>query len=244
MSGATTASAGRIAGVAVALDTPDESRFDLWCGTFGPRVEVLKVGLEAYVRWGERAVSRARSTGARVFLDLKLHDIPATMAGAAAAAADQGVDLLTVHAAAGRRALDAAVTAVDGRVGLLAVTVLTSLGPKDLEELDLPGTPGRRASAWAAVARAAGCAGVVCSPLEVRALRAELPRPFLLVTPGIRFGGATADDQRRVAGPRTALRDGADLLVVGRALTGAPDPGAALAALESELRRSGDPDQK
>lgn len=197
---------GRLAGVAVALDTSDPSTFDAWCDTFGPRVEFLKVGLESYVRWGARAVTKARASGARVFLDLKLHDIPATLAGAVAAAADHGVDLLTVHAAAGRRALEAGVGAAAGRVGLLAVTVLTSLAQEDLDALDLPGPAAVRVSRWAELARSAGCAGVVCSPQEVGRLRREHPRPFLLVTPGIRFGGAAPDDQRRVASPARRRR--------------------------------------
>ncbi len=220
----------RLERLAVALDTADWERFDAWCALFGPRVGYLKVGLEAYVRFGPRAVERARESGARVFLDLKLHDIPNTVAGAVGAARELGVSLLTLHAGGGRAMLAAAVEAARGELGLLAVTVLTHLDPEALAELALPGAIGDRALAWARLAQAAGCRGIVCSAQELGALRPALPPPFLLVTPGIRPPAAAAGDQRRVATPETALAAGSDLLVVGRPLTAAPDPDAALAA--------------
>ncbi|HNU82235.1 MAG TPA: orotidine-5'-phosphate decarboxylase [Thermoanaerobaculia bacterium] len=220
----------RLERLAVALDTADWERFDAWCALFGPRVGYLKVGLEAYVRFGPRAVERARESGARVFLDLKLHDIPNTVAGAVGAARELGVSLLTLHAGGGRAMLAAAVEAARGELGLLAVTVLTHLDPEALAELALPGAIGDRALAWARLAQAAGCRGIVCSAQELGVLRPALPPPFLLVTPGIRPPAAAAGDQRRVATPETALAAGSDLLVVGRPLTAAPDPDAALAA--------------
>jgi len=220
----------RLERLAVALDTADWERFDAWCALFGPRVGYLKVGLEAYVRFGPRAVERARESGARVFLDLKLHDIPNTVAGAVGAARELGVSLLTLHAGGGRAMLAAAVEAARGELGLLAVTVLTHLDPEALAELALPGAIGDRALAWARLAQAAGCRGIVCSAQELGVLRPALPPPFLLVTPGIRPPAAAAGDQRRVATPETALAGGSDLLVVGRPLTAAPDPDAALAA--------------
>ncbi len=226
---------GPLGSVAVALDTSDWERFDSWCRYFGPRVGLLKVGLEAFVRWGPRAVEAARQRARGVFLDLKLHDIPNTVAGAVAAARALPVDLLTVHAGGGLPMLTAAVDAAQGATGLLAVTLLTHLGEPELAALDLPGSPTERTLRWAALARAAGCAGVVCSPREALALRRELPRPFLLVTPGVRPAGSAVGDQVRVATPATAIAAGADYLVIGRPLTGAPDPGAALAALEAEL---------
>jgi len=221
--------------VAVALDTAERATFDGWCALFGPRVGALKVGLEAFVRWGPAAVETARRHARRVFLDLKLHDIPNTVAGATRAAAALGVDYLTVHAGGGPAMLEAAAGAAGGKVALLAVTVLTHLDGAELGRLGVPGPPGERAAAWARLARAAGCAGAVCSPQELAALRGELPPPFLLVTPGIRPAGSDAGDQRRVATPAQALAAGADLLVVGRPLTAAPDPLAALAELEREL---------
>ncbi|HRS36888.1 MAG TPA: orotidine-5'-phosphate decarboxylase [Thermoanaerobaculia bacterium] len=220
----------RLERLAVALDTADWERFDAWCALFGPRVGYLKVGLEAYVRFGPRAVERARESGARVFLDLKLHDIPNTVAGAVGAARELGVSLLTLHAGGGRAMLAAAVEAARGELGLLAVTVLTHLDPEALAELALPGAIGDRALAWARLAQAAGCRGIVCSAQELGVLRPALPPPFLLVTPGIRPPAAAAGDQRRVATPETALAGGSDLLVVGRPLTAAPDPEAALSA--------------
>ena len=222
--------------VAVALDTPDRESFDQWCALFGPQVGVLKVGLEAYVRWGPDAVGEARRWARRVFLDLKLHDIPNTVGGAVSAARDLGVDYLTVHAAGGPRMLAAAQEAAGDGLELLVVTLLTHLDSESLEALDLEGSSADRVSRWTALARAAGCAGVVCSPLELARLREENPAPFLLVTPGIRGLGSTGDDdQRRTASPEQALGAGADLLVIGRPLTRAADPEAALRTLAKTL---------
>lgn len=224
--------------VAVALDTADREEFRRWASFFGPRVGVLKVGLEAFVRWGPAAVAEAREAASEVFLDLKLHDIPNTVAGAVAGAEAAGADYLTIHAGGGTAMLAAAAATAE-RVRLLAVTLLTHLDAAALGELDLAGDSRERARSWATIARRAGCAGAVCSPLEAAELRRAAPRPFLLVTPGIRFGavavGAADDDQRRVAGPAAALAAGADLLVVGRPLTRAADPGRALARLEEAL---------
>jgi orotidine-5'-phosphate decarboxylase len=227
--------AARLEPVAVALDTADHATFRRWTELFAPRVGVLKVGLEAFVRFGPAAVEEARRAGGRVFLDLKLHDIPNTVAGAVRAALELGADYLTVHAGGGPAMLEAAVKAADGRVAILAVTLLTHLDAGELARLELPGGAAQRALAWARLARAAGCAGVVCSPQELGLLRAELPRPFKLVTPGIRPAGADAGDQKRIATPAAALAAGADLLVIGRPLTQATDPGRALAELAAEI---------
>jgi len=225
----------RLDEVAVALDTSDWSTFCNWAKFFGPRVGVLKVGLEAYVRWGPRAAEIAGGAGARLFLDLKLHDIPNTVAGAVGSARDLGADLLTVHAAGGPAMLAAAREASRDQIRLLAVTLLTHLDAPTLAVLDLPGPATERALRWALLAAQAGCAGVVCSAHEVAALREQLARPFLLVTPGIRLPGADVGDQRRVATPAAARAAGADLLVIGRPLTQAADPEAALAALAEAL---------
>ncbi|MEM7050194.1 MAG: orotidine-5'-phosphate decarboxylase [Acidobacteriota bacterium] len=230
-----TRASGNLEPIAVALDTPDWSRFEEWCRLFGPRVGVLKVGLEAFVRWGRPAVETALTHGRRVFLDLKLHDIPNTVAGAVAAASDLGVHYLTIHAGGGFEMMRQAKQAAGPELRLLAVTVLTHLDEPSLEALDLPGTSSERARRWAVLAQQAGAAGVVSSALEVETLRRHLPAPFELVTPGIRWQGTDAGDQRRVAGPRQALDRGADLLVIGRPLTAAPDPGQALAELEALL---------
>lgn len=231
--GAENASLDRLA---VALDTSDWARFRAWCAFFGPKVGVLKVGLEAYVRWGPRAVQEARRQAQRVLLDLKLHDIPNTVRGAVVAALELGVDYLTVHAAGGASMLEAACEAASEEIKILAVTLLTHLGREDLVALDLPGGGRQRVVRWAGLARRAGCAGVVCSPWEAATLRRQNPRPFLLVTPGIRSGrDAAADDQRRTAVAGRALAAGADLLVVGRPLTRAADPEEALRALAREM---------
>ena len=224
-----------LARVAVALDTSDWAEFESWCDRFGPRVGVLKVGLEAYVRWGSPAVTRARRVARRLFLDLKLHDIPNTVAGAVGAASDLGADLLTLHAAGGPAMIEAARRAAGDRTALLAVTLLTHLDAAALAALDLPGTSAARAVSWALLARAAGAAGAITSPAELVALRGALPSPFLLVAPGIRPAGGAPDDQRRVATAAEAIGRGADLIVVGRPLTRAADPDAALAALEREI---------
>lgn len=229
--------AHRLAPVAVALDTSDRTTFETWCRVFGPRVGVLKVGLQAFVRWGPAAVESAGATGAEVFLDLKLHDIPNTVTGAVQSARDLGARYLTVHAGGGPAMLRAAVEAAEDRMVVLAVTLLTHLDAEELEALELPGTPEERVAAWAELAAVEGCGGVVCSPREARLLRTVYPRPFLLVTPGVRPAGAAAADQRRIATPHEALEAGADLLVIGRPLTGAADPEQALTALAVELAR-------
>jgi len=221
--------------VAVALDTPDREVFRRWCHLFAPRVGVLKIGLEAFVRWGPPAVQEAVGHGADLFLDLKLHDIPRTVAGAVGSARSLGVRYLTVHAGGGPAMLEAAAQAAGDELRLLAVTLLTHLDDGELAALDLPGGGEDRVRRWAGLAARAGCAGVVCSPLEAAALRREHPRPFLLVTPGVRPAGSERDDQRRVATPAEALGAGSDLLVIGRPLTGAAAPSAALDALSAEL---------
>ena len=223
--------------LAIALDTSDWATFERWCEQFGPRVGVLKVGLEAFVKWGHEAVAVARRHARRVFLDLKLHDIPNTVRGAVTAARASGVDLLTVHTSGGTAMLEAAQEAAGDRLAILAVTVLTHLDEMDLVALDLPGSSLGRAEKWAKLAQATGCSGAVCSPLEVAALRMLCPSPFLLVTPGIRLAvaGGKEDDQQRVATPKEALRAGADLLVVGRPITRAPDPAAALQRIAREI---------
>ena len=227
-----------LARVAVALDTSDRATFERWCAFFGPRVGVLKIGLEAFVRFGPPAVAEARQHARGLFLDLKLHDIPNTVAGAVAAARDLGVDYLTLHAGGGPAMIGAAARAAGDGVKLLAVTLLTHLDPPALAALDLPGAAAGRVLAWARLAAESGAAGVVASPLELATLRSELPAPFLIVTPGIRPAGAALDDQRRTASARMALAAGADLLVIGRPLTQAADPEAALAALAEELAAS------
>jgi orotidine-5'-phosphate decarboxylase len=172
-----------------------------------------------------------------VFLDLKLHDIPATVAGAAKAVSRLRPALLTVHAAAGPAAIRAAAEAAPA-TRVVAVTVLTSLGESDLGQIGLAGSVSDAARRLAALAVAAGARGLVCSPQEVAALRAEVGDDIMLITPGVRPAGMAVHDQARVATPEEALRAGADLLVIGRPITGAADPGAAAAGIAASMRRA------
>ncbi len=224
--------------VAVALDTSDRAEFQRWCRLFGGRVGVLKVGLEAFCRWGPWALEEARAHAERVLADLKLHDIPHTVGRSVAAVRESGVELLTVHAGGGSAVLRAAADAAGGEMTLLAVTVLTHLDDGALDRLDLPGSVAERALSWARAAREAGCGGAVCSPREVAVLRRGLGEDVLLVTPGVRLQGSAVatDDQRRTATPAEAIAAGADLLVIGRPLTRAPDPERALEELEEALQ--------
>jgi len=220
--------------IAIALDTSDWTEFCHWCRVLGPRVGLLKVGLEAFVKWGPSAVEEARRR-ARVFLDLKLHDIPNTVAGAVAAVSELGVDYVTAHASGGSEMLRAAVEERRGRVGILAVTLLTHMDEASLAGLQVEGPPERLVAIWAELAATAGCAGAVCSPREVGRLRRLLPEEFVLVTPGIRPTGASSDDQARTATPKEALAAGAEILVIGRPITRADDPEAALDRLLANI---------
>ncbi len=224
--------------IAVALDAPDLNTAAQWAAMVTPHVSTLKVGLELYLRFGPEVVASVRGPrGVDVFLDLKLHDIPATVGGAARSVARVRPDLLTVHAAAGTAAIKEAVQALPETI-IVAVTVLTSLGERDLAEIGLVGPVSDAVLRLASLAVSAGARGLVCSPQEVSAVRAEVGPDITLVTPGVRPAGQASHDQARVATPQEALAAGADLLVIGRPITGAADPGAAAAALAADLRRS------
>jgi orotidine-5'-phosphate decarboxylase len=222
--------------VAVALDGPDLATITGWAAAAGPYVSTMKVGLETYLRDGEAAVHAAReaSGGRDVFLDLKLHDIPNTVAGAARSVFHLAPAYLTVHASGGAAMVRAAADALpDTRV--TAVTVLTSMSEDDLAAVGLLGPAIDAARRLAVLAVGAGARAIVCSPQEVAAIRAEVPDDVVLITPGVRPAGAALGDQQRVATPEQALADGADLLVIGRPITGAPDVSAAAAAIAASL---------
>jgi orotidine-5'-phosphate decarboxylase len=224
--------------IAVALDAPDLDTAAYWAGLVTPHVSTLKVGLELYLRFGPEAVASVRGPrGVDVFLDLKLHDIPATVGRAARAVAKVRPDLLTVHAAAGTKAISEAVQALPNTM-IVAVTVLTSLGDSDLAKIGLAGPVRDAVLRLASLAVEAGARGLVCSPQEVAAVRAEVGPGITLVTPGVRPAGEASHDQARVATPQEALSNGSDLLVIGRPITDAPDPGAAAASLATALRRT------
>jgi orotidine-5'-phosphate decarboxylase len=193
-----------------------------------------KLGLELFCAEGPQIVRDYVAHGRRVMLDLKLHDIPETVARATARAAALGAGLLTVHAGGGRAMLEAAVKAA-GATRILAVTVLTSLDDADLAQIGAQGPVADLVVRRARLAIEAGCAGVVASPHEIAAVRAIAPPGFLIVTPGVRPAGAAAGDQKRVMTPRQARDAGADLVVVGRPLRDAADPAAAARAVIAEL---------
>ena len=217
----------------VALDTVEAQRLESLAAAVAPHVGLLKVGLQAYTALGDDAV-RIAASYRPVFLDLKLHDIPNTVAGAAAAAAQLGVSMLTIHAAGGPQMIAAAAKAAPDVV-VLAVTVLTSLSDSDLAAVGQP-PAAEQVPRLARLAVEAGASGVVCSPAEIAAVRAEIGDGPAVVVPGIRPAGAAADDQSRVATAAAARAAGASHVVVGRPITTAQDPAAAAAALVEELR--------
>ncbi|HVJ54237.1 MAG TPA: orotidine-5'-phosphate decarboxylase [Aliidongia sp.] len=226
----------------LAIDTPNLEAAQSLIGKAGPHVGGIKFGLEYFCALGHDGVRRAAS-GLPVFLDLKLHDIPNTVAGAVRAVAPLQPAILNVHAAGGgammRAAREAAADAAgDGpRMRIIAVTVLTSLDDADLDAIGQRGPAGDQVKRLAGLAQASGLDGVVCGPLEVAALRAQCGSDFLLVVPGIRPVGASLDDQKRVMGPAEAIAAGADHLVIGRPINAAPDPAAAARAIAEQLAR-------
>lgn len=220
--------------LAVALDTTDPEVARSWAAAVAGSAGILKVGLEFYLRHGAAGVAAVREAAPEcgLFLDLKLHDIPATVAGGARAVAALEPEFLTVHASGGSAMIAAAADALpDTRIA--AVTVLTSLGPDDLDSLGLPPATDL-VPRWATAAVSAGAAAVVSSAWEVAALRSAVPDDVRLITPGIRPAGADSQDQSRVATPADAVAWGADVLVVGRPITAAPDPARAAAAIAAE----------
>jgi orotidine-5'-phosphate decarboxylase len=222
--------------VAVALDAPDAATACAWAAAVAPHVSTVKVGLELFCSAGPSVVEqvRAEAPGLDLFLDLKLHDIPNTVAGAARAVSRLAPTYLTVHAAGGADMVRAAVEACPG-TRITAITVLTSLDAAVLDAVGMAGPPLDAARRLAVLAVSAGAGALVCSPHEVAALRAEVGPDIVLVTPGVRPAGGDLGDQVRVATPQQALADGADLLVVGRPVTAAADPAAAARDLAASL---------
>jgi orotidine-5'-phosphate decarboxylase len=229
--------------VIVALDLAEAARAMVLVERLHPGLCALKVGKELFVSAGPDLVRSIVARGFKVFLDLKFHDIPNTVAQACVAATRLGVWMLNVHAAGGRAMLTAAREAVSEaarelgrpRPRLIAVTVLTSLGQADLEEVGLSGGTAGAVLRLAKLAAACGLDGVVCSALEAPELRRALGRGFVLVTPGIRPTGAVTADQARVVTPEAAVAAGADFLVIGRPITEALDPVVALGRINAAL---------
>lgn len=224
--------------VIVALDYAVPAEALALAGRLEPASCRLKVGKELFVRGGPALIEKLVRDGFSVFLDLKFHDIPNTVAKACAAAADLGVWMMNVHAMGGRSMMAAAREAIAGSANpplLIAVTVLTSVDDRELGEIGLAGTVEQSVLRLAALAQQCGMDGVVCSPLETRALRQLLGTAFCLVTPGIRPSGEAAGDQKRFTTPAQAIHNGSDYLVIGRPITGAKDPLQALHAINAGI---------
>lgn len=221
--------------IAVALDAPDLATAKLWAQAVAPHVAVVKVGLEVFLRDGHDAVHVAReASGCDIFLDLKLHDIPATVSGAARSVAALAPKYLTVHASGGPEMIRAAVEALPNTY-VTAVTILTSLTQEQLAAMGWNGSAQDIVKRLAAQSVSAGARAIVCSPQEVAAVRAEVGPDPVLITPGVRPVGSDAADQKRIATPEQALADGANLLVIGRPITGAADIGLAAATIAASI---------
>ncbi|MBX2878501.1 MAG: orotidine-5'-phosphate decarboxylase [Granulosicoccus sp.] len=222
--------------IITALDYPDAVAALALVSQLDPALTNLKVGKELFTRAGPAFVDTLQKLGFSVFLDLKYHDIPNTVAGACRAAVDAGVWMVNVHASGGRRMLDAARKAVDSDTTLLiAVTVLTSLEDADLAALGVNGTVEDHVLRLATLTREAGLDGVVCSPQESALMKRTQGQDFVLVTPGVRPETAEAADQRRVMTPQRAVAEGSDYLVIGRPITQAKNPLTALQAIAKSL---------
>jgi orotidine-5'-phosphate decarboxylase len=223
--------------IAVALDAPDLATAREWATAVAPHVQVVKVGLEVFLRDGHDAVHVAReASGCDIFLDVKLHDIPATVAGAAHAVSKLAPKYLTVHASGGQDMVKAAVEALPDTF-VTAVTILTSLSQDQLAAMGWNGSAQDIVKRLAAQSVAAGARAIVCSPQEVAAVRAEVGPATVLITPGVRPAGSDAGDQKRIATPEQALSDGANLLVIGRPITAAANIAEAAATIASNIAK-------
>ena len=221
----------------VALDFPTANQALTLVEQLGDSCRWFKVGMELYYAAGNPLVHELRRRGFEVFLDLKLHDIPNTVAGAVRSATEAGASLLTVHASGGAAMMTAAAGAAQapGSPRLLAVTVLTSMDANELAGVGISATPAAQVLRLAKLAKTSGINGLVSSAEEVTALCTELGPEALLVIPGIRPTGAAIGDQKRIATPETAIRAGASMLVVGRPITQSPDPAAAAQSILAEI---------
>ncbi len=232
--------------IIVALDTDSPDSALSMVRVLAGEVGMFKVGMELFPRGGPELVRRIRTEGADVFLDLKFHDIPNTVAGAVRSAAALGVRFATVHASGGRQMLASAAEAASGTATtILAVTVLTSLDGSDLSEIGVSSSPADMVLRLAGMAMGEGIGGFVCSAREVSAVRELVGRSAVLVTPGVRLQDDAAQDQKRVVTPSVAMRSGADYLVVGRPITKAADPVEAARRFAAEMeggRKPGSPE--
>jgi orotidine-5'-phosphate decarboxylase len=224
--------------IIVALDYADSGAALELVSGLDPNMCRLKVGKEMFTRFGPSFVDQLVTKGFDVFLDLKFHDIPNTVAAACAAVADLGVWMTNVHASGGRKMMATAKDRLQQMQNpplLVAVTILTSLGQQDIEEVGYQGTPAENVITLAQLADASGMDGIVCSPLEAKEVRSLVSDDFCLVTPGVRPMSSRKDDQTRVMTPKDALSAGSDYLVIGRPITQADDPMLALRNIQTEI---------
>jgi orotidine-5'-phosphate decarboxylase len=226
--------------LAVALDLPTEHEALKLVDRLGQTCQWFKVGMELYYAAGNSIVQRLRDRGFNVFLDLKLHDIPNTVAGAVRSATHAGASLLTIHATGGAAMMHAAAEAASapGSPRLLAVTVLTSMDANELAGIGITASPAEQVLRLARLAQGSGIDGMVCSAEEVATLRKETGPNTLLVIPGIRPSGSAIEDQKRIATPAQAIAHGASMLVVGRPITRAHDPAHAAQAILQEIEHA------
>lgn len=223
--------------ICVALDTPDLERAAQLARALAPHVGYAKIGMEFFYAHGTCGYEAVAKSGLPIFLDLKLHDIPNTVASAMKAlmTLEPVPAIINVHATGGADMMKAAADIVSGQAKLIAVTVLTSLSNEDVKAAGFAMETQALAARLAALAKTAGLDGVVCSPLDLPQIRGECGKDFLTVVPGIRPASAGAGDQKRIATPLTAIKAGADILVIGRPITGSADPAAAAQAILAEL---------
>jgi orotidine-5'-phosphate decarboxylase len=226
--------------LAVALDLPSEHEALKLVDSLGQTCQWFKVGMELYYAAGNSIVQKLRDRGFNVFLDLKLHDIPNTVAGAVRSASHAGASLLTIHATGGAAMMSAAAEAASAPNSprLLAVTVLTSMDANELAGIGITASPAEQVLRLAKLAQTSGINGMVCSPEEVATLRKETGPNTLLVIPGIRPTGSALEDQKRIATPAHAIAQGASMLVVGRPITRAQDPAQAAHAILEEIEQA------
>ena len=232
------ASSGMRGCLIVALDVSTAAEAQKLVARIGDAAGIYKIGLQLFTAEGHGIVRDLVSSGRRVFLDLKLHDMPTTVALAVKSAAELRVDMLTIHASGGSAMLRAATEASAGRINLLAVTVLTSLSDEDMQEIGIAGRVSDQVLRMTSLAQSTGCQGIVTSPREALMVRKAMGEGFAIVTPGIRPAGAETNDQQRIATPAQAISNGVSHIVVGRPITHAPDPAKAAQAIISEMEQA------
>lgn len=219
----------------VALDVPTTTEALALVSILSGNISRFKIGLQLFTAAGPEIIRAVAASGAKIFLDLKLHDIPNTVGKAVAAAAAHGVEMLTIHLSGGRAMIEAAVAAKGPTLQLFGVTVLTGSDAETLRETGISSTPEEQVIRLAALGKRAGVDGLITSPQEVRVLREKLGDEIGIITPGVRPGWATADDQKRFMTPREAIENGADYLVIGRPITAHPNPREAVEKILAEL---------